>query len=191
MPYGQFVQEDTLIGVRTAAAIRPFTQEAGVIDQVAMAAPTADQRRVRPFHGTAPQGSLHPPRRSGSASVPSSSSSPPGCHSRGNRRPRRETARRAPSSRDRRRRARQSRPSSCRERRPAPDRRNTAATGSAAPRRHRTPDRGFRRRNGRRGRVRPSYTHLTSARWPAAASPIRRRHCGRQIDRRVGTGRPH
>jgi hypothetical protein len=34
MPYGQFVQEDTLIGVRTAAAIRPFTQEAGVIDQV-------------------------------------------------------------------------------------------------------------------------------------------------------------
>jgi hypothetical protein len=43
MPYGQFVQEDTLIGVRTAAAIRPFTQEAGVIDQVAMAAPAADQ----------------------------------------------------------------------------------------------------------------------------------------------------
>jgi hypothetical protein len=37
------VQEDTLIGVRTAAAIRPFTQEAGVIDQVAMAAPAADQ----------------------------------------------------------------------------------------------------------------------------------------------------
>jgi hypothetical protein len=35
MPYGQFVQEDTLIGVRTAAAIRPFTQEAGVVDQVA------------------------------------------------------------------------------------------------------------------------------------------------------------
>ena len=35
MPYGQFVQEDTLIGVRTAAAMRPFTQEAGVIDQVA------------------------------------------------------------------------------------------------------------------------------------------------------------
>jgi hypothetical protein len=34
MPYGQFVQEDTLIGVRTAAAIRPFTQEAGVIDKV-------------------------------------------------------------------------------------------------------------------------------------------------------------
>jgi hypothetical protein len=31
MPYGQFVQEDTLIGVRTAAAIRPFTQEAGVM----------------------------------------------------------------------------------------------------------------------------------------------------------------
>jgi len=28
MPYGQFAQEDTLIGVRTAAAIRPFTQEA-------------------------------------------------------------------------------------------------------------------------------------------------------------------
>jgi hypothetical protein len=43
MPYGQFVQEDTLIGVRTAAAIRPFTQEAGVIDPVAMAAPAADQ----------------------------------------------------------------------------------------------------------------------------------------------------
>jgi uncharacterized membrane protein len=43
MPYGQFVQEDTLIGVRTAAAIRPFTQEAGVIDHVAMAAPAADQ----------------------------------------------------------------------------------------------------------------------------------------------------
>jgi hypothetical protein len=43
MPYGQFVQEDTLIGVRTAAAIRPFTQEAGVIDQVAMASPAADQ----------------------------------------------------------------------------------------------------------------------------------------------------
>ena len=35
MPYGQFVQEDTLIGIRTAAAIRPFTQQAGVIDQVA------------------------------------------------------------------------------------------------------------------------------------------------------------
>ena len=32
-----------MIGVRTAAAIRPFTQEAGVIDQVAMAAPAADQ----------------------------------------------------------------------------------------------------------------------------------------------------
>ena len=46
MPYGQFVQEDTLIGVRTAAAIRPFTQEAGVIDQVAMAAPAADQSAV-------------------------------------------------------------------------------------------------------------------------------------------------
>ena len=43
MPYGQFVQEDTLIGIRTAAAIRPFTQEAGVIDQVAMATPAADQ----------------------------------------------------------------------------------------------------------------------------------------------------
>ena len=43
MPYGQFVQEDTLIGVRTAAAIQPFTQQAGVVDQVAMAAPTADQ----------------------------------------------------------------------------------------------------------------------------------------------------
>jgi hypothetical protein len=43
MPYGQFVQEDTLIGVRTAAAIRPFTQEAEVIDHVAMAAPAADQ----------------------------------------------------------------------------------------------------------------------------------------------------
>jgi hypothetical protein len=43
MPYGQFVQEDTLIGVRTAAAIRPFIQEAGVIDHVAMAAPAADQ----------------------------------------------------------------------------------------------------------------------------------------------------
>jgi hypothetical protein len=43
MPYGQFVQEDTLIGVRTAAAIRPFTQQAGVVDQVAVAAPTADQ----------------------------------------------------------------------------------------------------------------------------------------------------
>jgi hypothetical protein len=28
MSYGQFVHEDTLIGVRTAAAIRPFTQEA-------------------------------------------------------------------------------------------------------------------------------------------------------------------
>src|SRR5690349_14413026 len=28
MRYGQFVQEETLIGVRTAAAIRPFTQEA-------------------------------------------------------------------------------------------------------------------------------------------------------------------
>ena len=45
MPYGQFVQEDTLIGLRTAAAIRPFTQEAGVIDQVAIAAPAADQTR--------------------------------------------------------------------------------------------------------------------------------------------------
>jgi hypothetical protein len=33
MPYGEFVQEDTLIGVSTAAAIRPFTQKAGVIDQ--------------------------------------------------------------------------------------------------------------------------------------------------------------
>src|ERR1700731_4993941 len=44
MPYGQFVQEDTLIGVRTAAAIRAFTQEeAGVIYKVAMAAPAADQ----------------------------------------------------------------------------------------------------------------------------------------------------
>ena len=43
MPYGQFVQEDTLIGVRTAAEIRPFTQEAGVIDQVGMAAPATDQ----------------------------------------------------------------------------------------------------------------------------------------------------
>jgi hypothetical protein len=43
MPYGQFAQEDTLIGVRTAAAIRPFTQEAGVIDPVAIAAPAADQ----------------------------------------------------------------------------------------------------------------------------------------------------
>ena len=43
MPYGQFVQEDTLIGVRTAAAIRPFTQEAGVIDQAAIAAAAADQ----------------------------------------------------------------------------------------------------------------------------------------------------
>jgi hypothetical protein len=43
MPYGRFVQEDTLIGVRTAAAIQPFTQEAGVIDQVAMEAPAADQ----------------------------------------------------------------------------------------------------------------------------------------------------
>ena len=43
MPYGQFVQEDTLIGVRTAAAIRPFTQEAGVNNQVVMAAPAADQ----------------------------------------------------------------------------------------------------------------------------------------------------
>jgi hypothetical protein len=42
MPYGQFVQEDTLIGVRTVAAIRSFTQEAGEIDQVAMAAPAAD-----------------------------------------------------------------------------------------------------------------------------------------------------
>ena len=31
MPYGQFVQEDTQIGVRTAAAIRPFTLEAGVV----------------------------------------------------------------------------------------------------------------------------------------------------------------
>src|SRR5690242_15888708 len=41
--YGQFVQEDTLIGVRMAAAIRPFTQEGGVIDQVAMVAPAADQ----------------------------------------------------------------------------------------------------------------------------------------------------
>jgi hypothetical protein len=28
----------SLIGLRTAAAIRPFTQEAGVIDQVATAA---------------------------------------------------------------------------------------------------------------------------------------------------------
>jgi hypothetical protein len=46
MPYGQFVQEDTLIGVRTAAAIRPFTQEAGVIDQVAMTTPAADQSAV-------------------------------------------------------------------------------------------------------------------------------------------------
>lgn len=35
MSYGQFVQEDTLIGVGTAAAMRPFTQEAGVVDQVA------------------------------------------------------------------------------------------------------------------------------------------------------------
>jgi hypothetical protein len=35
MSYGQFVQEDTLIGVRTAAAIGPFTQEAGADDQVA------------------------------------------------------------------------------------------------------------------------------------------------------------
>ena len=43
MPYGQFVQEDTLMGVRTAAAIQPFTQEAGVIDQVAMRARAADQ----------------------------------------------------------------------------------------------------------------------------------------------------
>jgi hypothetical protein len=43
MPYGQFVQEDALIGVRRAAAIRPFTQEGGVSDQVAMAAPAADQ----------------------------------------------------------------------------------------------------------------------------------------------------
>src|ERR1700736_1302369 len=53
MPYGQFVQEDTLIGVRTAAAIRPFTQEAGVIDQVAMAAPAADQSAaaLRAFFG--------------------------------------------------------------------------------------------------------------------------------------------
>jgi hypothetical protein len=42
MPYGQFVQEDALIGVRTADAIRPFTQEAGAIDQVGMA-PAADQ----------------------------------------------------------------------------------------------------------------------------------------------------
>ena len=46
MPYGQFVQEDTLIGVRTAAAIRPSTQEAGVTDQVATAAPDADQSAV-------------------------------------------------------------------------------------------------------------------------------------------------
>ncbi len=43
MSYGQFVQEDTLIGLRTAAAMRPFTQEAGVVDQVAIAAPAADQ----------------------------------------------------------------------------------------------------------------------------------------------------
>ena len=43
MPYGQFVQEDTLIGVRTAAAIPPFTEKAGVIDRVTMAAPAADQ----------------------------------------------------------------------------------------------------------------------------------------------------
>jgi hypothetical protein len=43
MPYGQFVRQDTLIGVRTAAAIRPFTQEAGVIDQAAIVAPAADQ----------------------------------------------------------------------------------------------------------------------------------------------------
>jgi hypothetical protein len=43
MPYGQFVQEDTLIGVRTAAAIRPVTQEPGVVDPVATAAPAADQ----------------------------------------------------------------------------------------------------------------------------------------------------
>ena len=28
MPYGPFVQEDTLISIRTAAAIRPFTQQA-------------------------------------------------------------------------------------------------------------------------------------------------------------------
>ena len=43
MRYGQFVQEDALIGVRTAAAMRPFTQEAGVIDRIAMAAPAVDQ----------------------------------------------------------------------------------------------------------------------------------------------------
>jgi hypothetical protein len=43
MPYGKFVQEDSVIGLRMAAATRPFTQEAGVIDQVAMAAPAADQ----------------------------------------------------------------------------------------------------------------------------------------------------
>jgi hypothetical protein len=43
MPYGQFVQKDTLIGIRTAAAIRPFTQVAGVVDQVGMTAPAADQ----------------------------------------------------------------------------------------------------------------------------------------------------
>jgi hypothetical protein len=31
MPYGQFVQEDTLIGIRTAAAIRPLLRKLEVI----------------------------------------------------------------------------------------------------------------------------------------------------------------
>jgi hypothetical protein len=43
MPYGQFVQESTLISVRTTAAVWPFIQEAGVIDQVAMIGPATDQ----------------------------------------------------------------------------------------------------------------------------------------------------
>jgi len=37
IPYGQFVQESTQITARTTAAVQPFIQEAGVIDQVAMA----------------------------------------------------------------------------------------------------------------------------------------------------------
>jgi hypothetical protein len=36
IPYGPFVQESTQITARTAAAVQPFIQEAGVLDQVAM-----------------------------------------------------------------------------------------------------------------------------------------------------------
>ena len=69
IPYGQFVQEDTLIGIRTAAAIRPFTQKAGVIDQVAMAAPAADQSAVASgaFFGNLPGATLEPPIQTSSA----------------------------------------------------------------------------------------------------------------------------